>query len=393
MGLNLPQVLPQVESMARGAAQEAQARGELLRILLRTLRNTEGLSLEAIQRLVQQAGPGWAGAVPIDEPLDRTFPPSEPPAHYSVLAADGSQIYPDRHAAATYYLINVGRIHLRVGSASAPETETRAKLVHRQEELYSSEGGLISSALIEAERDVMELEALAEWAKGAGQNPTLALLDNGLLLWLALKPEGQPRREVERVLRAYLGQLARLQASGTPVAGFVDRPRSANLIALLQLILAAQEETPGAPPGQPAFGGLTDRALFEQILPRGHRSARFRLASNLGEAFAQEGQEIHFFYLHSGQGNIARVELPRWAADDPQILQFVHSAIVDQCRGTQGFPYPLIRAHELAVVSQDERRMLDEMINGALLRHGLDPQRSRKAQTKRWLGRRRRARL
>ncbi len=390
MGLNLPQVLPQVESMAQGAAQQARARAELLQLLTRALEKTAELELQALLRLVEAAGPDWAGGVPIDEPPHRTFPPPQPPARYAVFAADGSQIYPDRHAAATYYLLNVGRIHIQVGSAATPLTDTRGRLFYRQEELYSSEGGLISSALVEAQRDVMELEALADWAAQPRQGPALALLDNGLLLWLALKPEGQPRQEVERVLRAYLQQLERLQASGTPVAGFVDRPRSANLIALLELVLADSGPACGS---QPALRGLTDRALFERILPAGHRSARFRLASNLGRAFAQQGQEIHFFYLNCGQGNIARVELPRWAADDPQQLQFVHAAMLDQCRGTRGFPYPLIRAHELAVVSQDERRLLDNMISGALLRQGLDPQMSRKAQTKRWLGRRRRARL
>jgi NurA-like 5'-3' nuclease len=44
-----------------------------------------------------------------------------------------------------------------------------------------------------------------------------------------------------------------------------------------------------------------------------------------------------------------------------------------------GYPYVLARAHELALISTDERRDLEEMVVGALRRRGLDPRPSEKA--------------
>jgi hypothetical protein len=46
----------------------------------------------------------------------------------------------------------------------------------------------------------------------------------------------------------------------------------------------------------------------------------------------------------------------------------------------------LIRAHEQAVVTMDERRALDELVVGSLVRRGLTPSVSAKAQGKLWTG-------
>ena len=65
----------------------------------------------------------------------------------------------------------------------------------------------------------------------------------------------------------------------------------------------------------------------------------------------------------------------------------MHSAIVEQSVVSDGFPYVLMRAHELAVVTMSERRSFDEMVMGAMYRKGLTPSISQKAQGKAWTGR------
>jgi hypothetical protein len=67
-------------------------------------------------------------------------------------------------------------------------------------------------------------------------------------------------------------------------------------------------------------------------------------------------------------------------------LDLVHAALVEQARAGDGFPYVLMRAHELAVVTLGERRVFDEMITGALIRQRLVPGVSQKAQGKAWTG-------
>jgi hypothetical protein len=70
----------------------------------------------------------------------------------------------------------------------------------------------------------------------------------------------------------------------------------------------------------------------------------------------------------------------------------VHAGVLEQCR-TTGIPYPLVRAHELAVVAQADRAALEQLLQAAMLRVGLQTRISQKAQTKRWTAQRRRHRL
>jgi len=90
---------------------------------------------------------------------------------------------------------------------------------------------------------------------------------------------------------------------------------------------------------------------------------------------------------------IARVEVPAWIAEDETRLGRVHAAILDQCPATGGFPYVLVRAHELAVITQQDRDQLEGMIQRRLLESNIAGQISQKATTKRWTRSRRRHRL
>jgi hypothetical protein len=87
------------------------------------------------------------------------------------------------------------------------------------------------------------------------------------------------------------------------------------------------------------------------------------------------------------------VEVPYWVAHNPKLLNLVHAAIVEQCKLTGGYPYALVRAHELAVVSAADRQVLDSMIQSTLLQHKWMPQHSLKSETKRWTSNKRRHRL
>src|SRR5258708_16968944 len=60
-------------------------------------------------------------AVPTYEPPNATYALPAFPTRYNVIAADGSQIYPDRHGLALYYLVNVGSLVLRMGTGQPPE--------------------------------------------------------------------------------------------------------------------------------------------------------------------------------------------------------------------------------------------------------------------------------
>ena len=57
-------------------------------------------------------------------------------------------------------------------------------------------------------------------------------------------------------------------------------------------------------------------------------------------------------------------------ADDPAKLGMLHAVLVDQCRimGAKPYPYLLHRAHETAVVSNEEKLQVEQMLAGAALK-------------------------
>jgi hypothetical protein len=389
MALELNKLTKEVEALGESLAQRLAELAERLPAARAAL-DAVGLADDGLRRKIAIARQHrWAGAIPTDEPVNAAFGLPAGPNRYTVIAADGSQIYPDRHGVALYYLVNVGSIVFRCGLPLAPSTASQPRVFYQDADLFEDEGGLKPKVKIDAERDRAELAELARLAQvEAAQAPTVALLDNGLLLYLSLQVDDQAL--IREMLDRYLDQLDRLRASGAVVAGVVDRPRAASVVRLLHLSsLAPDQVTDQALRSLGPFERLTDGALFDYLRP-GQRSALFVHASPANEIYyAPRGHNLYFFYLNTGRlgkDALLRVEVPEWVAQTPARLDLVHMALVEQSRVSDGFPYVLMRAHELAVVSQPERRAFDEMVIGALVRQELRPAISNKAQGKAWTG-------
>jgi hypothetical protein len=293
-----------------------------------------------------------------------------------------------------YFAIQVGGLAIEIGSGVAPQICTQSQLYYQPEDLHDHEGRPVGNAMVNGQRDAEEMKALADWAEAYVGRPFIALLDNGLLLWFALQMREQNQKDVDRILQHYLGELDRLQRSGGSVAGFIDRPRSADVLALAHLSTLRPEAINDEALRANPFRALTDRALFEELLQTGQRSACFIDSSPLNEDFRKKHHEVRFFYLKTdARGTIARVEVPAWVAQDAVRIGRVHAAILDQCRSTGGFPYVLVRAHELAVITNQDREQLERLIQQTLLASNLGARPSQKAITKRWTRSRRKHRL
>ena len=65
-----------------------------------------------------------------------------------------------------------------------------------------------------------------------------------------------------------------------------------------------------------------------------------------------------------GRPSLARVEVPAWVADRADRLAALQAVLVEQCRimGQRPYPYALHRAHELALVSMQEKEQVTNMI-------------------------------
>ena len=393
MSLDLAKLLAQVDQLGAETAQRQVERAAALPKAQAAVRQAADLDPSEIRQRIERAGDRWRGASPGSEAWQISLPPPPLPPRWQAIGADGSQVYPDRHGAAQFCLVNVGSLRLTHGSGEAPIASSRPRLLFRQEELTNSQGEAIDAGLVNGMRDVAEMAELADLAERFPAEPTLALLDNGLLLWLALQEFEHRSPEVEALLRGYLDELSRLRRTQAALAGIIDRPRGTNLLRLVELCMLPPEQVNPETARLRRFPNLVDRDLLETLLPPGHRSALFKVVSPLNAAFEMKDHGVHFFYMHTGYaGQIARVEVPAWVAEDADRLSRVHAGILEECRLT-GIPYVLVRAHELAVVTQHDRSALESLIAGALLRQGIEPRISQKSTTKRWTAARRRHQL
>ncbi|MBI5564898.1 MAG: DNA double-strand break repair nuclease NurA [Chloroflexi bacterium] len=380
MTLELNKVTQQVTRLGEQAAQrkrELDAMTPHVREILRDHRD-DALLAELARRAAETKR--WRGGIPIGEPLDAAIDPPLHPARLSVVAGDGSQIYPDSHGIALYYLINIGTIVFRQGSGQAPIVSTFPTV---SSEVESVDDEIISGPVVNARRDVGELTRIADLALAeVATTPTVALMDGTLALWV--QTAAIPQDEQDRVQRDYLRQLDRLREAHLPIGAFLSRPRSTNLTQLARL---AEFDEPDQALSSvmndrgTAFKGLRDTTVLATMLQPGQRSALFEVAPAWNTTYRDRGHSIHFFYVNVGittQPEIARVEVPAWIAQDRSAVGALHTAIVEQCKVSPGYPYVLARAHEIAVVTNAERAEFDRMIAMQLTRQGVEAKLSEK---------------
>ncbi|HFC11779.1 MAG TPA: DNA double-strand break repair nuclease NurA, partial [Anaerolineae bacterium] len=107
----------------------------------------------------------------------------------------------------------------------------------------------------------------------------------------------------------------------------------------------------------------------------GQRSCVFEVVnqSTNYQPFQEAHQEICFFYYAPpGIGDITRVDVPKWAAQQPEVINMIHSLLYDQCLLLGGYPYILSRADEVAVVQYSDREYLEHLIDLELRRHNIN---------------------
>ncbi|MFB6098979.1 MAG: DNA double-strand break repair nuclease NurA, partial [Salinibacter sp.] len=147
---------------------------------------------------------------------------------------------------------------------------------------------------------------------------------------------------------------------------------------------AAPPDLPTEAPETPRLDGLLDRHVLATVLAPGERSAIFGSASHIQGKYPT-GTDVAFFYLRvpgPGGGELGRIEVPRWVADDPALLDRVHATVLQECRKGEGYPLALSEAHERAVVRASEREAFFRLMERRLREAGLGPTGSRKRRSK-----------
>ncbi len=383
MTLEFEKLTTAVSDMARHASQRKQEQQEQLEAAMTKLRlhATAWEHIDAcLDRAVQEADEKfYRAARPLFHhyPLDQPIPAPPCPEKAVLIAADGSQIVPDRHAAYTYYLINVGGIVYHHGYGISPTTFTEPVLNYpRSDETAEDDPFEVSASLVSIRRDRAEIEMLAKkaWEYRSVTCPLLAIVDQRLLYW----PTGGSGGEGQRVVEGWQAAMTKVRDSGGWLAGYIDRSGKRSVLTMLYTL---QINEPGFDLKTihkiEPYADLTDTALFGRVLQQpGERTAVFFDISQHNRAFKERDalNEICFFYLRTGYetDQIARVDIPLWVAIDETAVSAVHALIYDQCQIIGRYPYIITRADEIAVVTHREQEELDFRIGLKMSAYGLD---------------------
>jgi len=375
MPVNFQEIYTKIKEIGQGA-RERRERIENLRKHARTLLEQNADELEALRRIVERAketDPNIRCALPLNESLasHKKFEPATV-MDATLIAADGSQVFPNRNLAVQYCIINTGSIAMQLNSGKVTDTETDSELYLEDE--WEEKYGPATEGMIALYRDFNERSKLEEIAKNYQQS-IVTIADGPMELW---EPKGlEELRAFEKLQKTYLSVLSRLQSKGIITAGYIDNPRENLVIRLLELVEAQREkEPPSNFRDYHPLRGVSDRWLYGEksnpLLGPGERSAIFAIQSKSKKHY-KGVLGLHFFYLNVGTERHpypVRVEIPKWVADDKAKLDLLHAVLVDQCRmmGSKPYPYLLHRAHEIAVVKHEEKFQVEQMLTQELRR-------------------------
>jgi hypothetical protein len=396
MPLKLGPIAAQVRDMTAAATLPEQ--NALLSEARKRLREEDPAALR--QHLEERAQASesripWLAALPtstVEGTLADSFSALPAPANFSVVAADGSAVPPDRHSPLRYYLINTGHALLTYGAQPNAILDSAGHLYFTDEELHIDPQGRripVDGARLGLKMQVEEMRALLEAATGAIP-PAVALRDGSLIMWPL---HGEEKTVQAHFLSQFLKCLDEFQLSSLPVASYISYSNGQDVVNALRVRLCPTppHDCQRCPLGDADrelctyLGTVRDRHLFldDELLADGKRSQVFESSSAILESY--RAHRIHFFYVNVG-GEIARVEAPAWVAHNADMLNLLHAVVMDQCRRSGGYPpYPpaLMEAHEQAVITAAERRLVQEIVERAMAEQGLTYVRSAKDRSKR----------
>lgn len=285
--------------------------------------------------------------------------------NYTVLAVDGSQVYPDRHLAGVEcYLLNAGGCLLSYGSTSKATLFSQPRVCVPEDDV---EQQAFATDLVDLKREAYEFEMLFEralsWQTLHGNAPLICLIDGSLVFWHLENKAPDVR---DKFLSIYLDFLSRCKDANVIVAGYLSLPKNKELVYLVQAGLCSYQAFAASGLVElqkrycPDLGMLTDAQLVKSFLPEYARTTLMASCANIVQAYPMVIKP-HFFYLDVGK-EVARVEVPAWIAQQPGLVNLIAQVCIDQSIKGQGYPVALAESHEQAVIKGPDRDFFYHLI-------------------------------
>ena len=396
MPVDVVQLIPQLRQMAARSATHRILRDDFL-IRLRQV-FAPGFNYAALDKVIstvtRHGSVKWAGArFTGQETINQTYLAGREPANYVLLATDGSQIMPDRHKSVQYAAIQVAGAGIVYGQAPYPQALASALTKLKQKpiifkddaQLYDEGGELIPPGEISTERDLMEIELLADLCEVFQKTglQIVAVADASIVPFALLNESfvrNSARRATE-LLERIVSALARMRTCHALVAGYIDRPNSSTLARTCSLnevskdALSDQRKlTIALKHINSDLRGISDRLLLDPLLACAARTALFEPTwlINSPAYLGQSGNTMRACYINLGKTRaaIARMEFPEWCSD-PTSVGTVTRIMERHTEMGRGYPLILKAAHEEAVLTVNDEHAIDHMIERGMIEQGI----------------------
>lgn len=342
---------------------------------LRDLMQKIGTDTDKVHESMKLARPEidereYRGALPLVDGCDVASGidvPEKRPTSATLIAVDGSQAVPSRHDSHQYYLLNIGWIVYALGQAGAPVVDSVPSLFYVGD--GKTERDDITATKVGVERDAREIVRLAAetWARRNQAEPLVPIMDQRLQYW----PIGLQKGSLDYAQK-WVEQMQKIEDAGGWLVGYVERPETSAIITMLNTYSYANgwsdvEVLTKRPE-------LRDVSIYRRLLTAGQRSCVYQVfnLSAQYKPFVDKGQEICFFYFNPpGAGDVTRVDLPLWVAEQADVVEQIHGILYDQCLKLNGYPFVLTRADEMAVVRSEDREILERLIAQEMGKNGV----------------------
>lgn len=299
------------------------------------------------------------------EPINKVTELNQNLDHYTVLAVDGSQVYPDRHQGTSCFLVNIGSVVLHYGNQLAkPVQLSSVPTIYTgddQEDNLSAGQEWVNCRRQELELQT-GLEKSLELQAKIGQSPFAFLFDGSLIFWHL---ESKEHNLKELFLNKYLNLLDQLYKNQILCAGYISLPKSKELVNLIRVELC-KFKLEGCKELE-AVNHLVDATIAHFFLQSNSRSIVFKSNAKIGASYAPH-LVPYFFYINVG-AEIARIEIPAWIAQDDQKIDLVAQIILNQSIKGRGYPVALAESHEQAVVKGPDREFFYHLITKLGIEH------------------------
>ena len=295
------------------------------------------------------------------------------------FAVDGSQIPPSRDFSIPVGAVQVGWFE----NPHAPGVEYVKDLLFEvlspdelAEEFEDSAGSDFPDWHVNLRRFQLECRMLADYMESHthrhAPGARLCFFDGSLVISFAQHMRPNLRRAY---VEAVTSVLHASQTSRVPVVGYVDTSFARDLVTML----ACLYRLPPAP-------RLSDAALLRPHMQWGDRSQVYVCARDdkvLSE-YGGQARQVCFTYLKTTRDSPpARLEFPRWLAEDKSELERTLNLVRAECIVGNGYPYALETADAVAVIGLQDRERFYATFQQFAEKEGLVLRYSRKALSKR----------